>query len=38
MIKFHPMNVKPRATPFRAAFAGIIQRAAFAVQIPRAAQ
>jgi hypothetical protein len=38
MIKIHPMNGKPRATPFRAAFAGVIQHAAFAGQIPHAIQ
>jgi hypothetical protein len=32
------MNGLPRVTPFRAVYAGIIQRAAFAEQIRRAVQ
>ncbi|MFN9819980.1 MAG: hypothetical protein ACK56K_04695, partial [Akkermansiaceae bacterium] len=31
------LKTQPIATPYRAAFAGILQRAAFAGQIPRAA-
>jgi hypothetical protein len=35
MVKTHPMNKQLGATPFRAAFAGIIRRVAFVGQMLR---